>query len=225
MSTAGRIAESTAERFPLRLLQDWLAVKRDEPAKQKGLIILPENRSQTEEAILGTVLGVGPGRTYDSGVHLLMGVAVGARVLISKYAGQELRLRGGNQSHPQLGKEGEVMIIPEVDVYAEILADGATLRPLYDRVVIKRGAEEKVSRGGIIIPDMAKEKALEGEVLAVGSGKVLPNGRMRALVLRSGDRVLFGKYGGTEVEVGGDKLMILREDDVLGTLEAEPAAA
>jgi len=92
------------------------------------------------------------------------------------------------------------------------------LRPLQDRLVVKRVAEQEVSRGGIIIPDSAKEKPVEGEVIAVGNGKVLNDGTVRPLDLKVGDRVLFGKYSGTEIKVDGEENLILREDEVLGVV-------
>ena len=93
------------------------------------------------------------------------------------------------------------------------------LRPLQDRLVVKRLSEEEKTKGGIIIPDTAKEKPLEGEVIAVGNGKVLENGKLHALEIKAGDRVLFGKYSGTEVKVDGEDHLILREDEVLGVVE------
>ena len=94
------------------------------------------------------------------------------------------------------------------------------LRPLYDRIVVKRIEEgEQKSEGGIIIPDSAKEKPIEGEVIAVGNGKVLEDGSVRKLEVKKGDRVLFGKYSGTEVKLDGEEHLILREDDILGVIE------
>ena len=93
------------------------------------------------------------------------------------------------------------------------------LRPLYDRVLVKRIDAETTTKGGLIIPDNAKEKPLEGEVVAVGNGKVLEDGTVRALTVKQGDRVLFAKYAETEVKVGGDTLLLLREDDLLGILD------
>lgn len=93
------------------------------------------------------------------------------------------------------------------------------IRPLNDRVLVKRVKEEEKTKGGIIIPDTAKEKPIEGEVIAVGSGKLLDDGKLRPLDLRAGDRVLFGKYSGTEVKIAGDEHLILREDDVLAVIE------
>ena len=93
------------------------------------------------------------------------------------------------------------------------------IRPLHDRVLIKRVEEEQKTKGGIIIPDTAKEKPAEGKVIAVGNGRVLEDGKIRPLDVKAGDRVLFGKYSGTEVKVDGDEHLILREDDILCVLE------
>ena len=93
------------------------------------------------------------------------------------------------------------------------------VRPLYDRLLVRRVAEEEKTKGGIIIPDSAKEKPSEGEVVAVGSGKLTDKGELRALEVKKGDRILFGKYSGNEIKVEGDELIILREDEVLGVLE------
>jgi chaperonin GroES len=94
------------------------------------------------------------------------------------------------------------------------------IRPLHDRVVVVRREEEKTSPGGIVIPDTAKEKPIKGEVVAVGTGKVLENGQVRALAVKAGDAVLFGKYAGTEIKLDGTEYLILREDDIMGVLES-----
>ena len=93
------------------------------------------------------------------------------------------------------------------------------IRPLHDRVVIKRLEEERTSPGGIVIPDTATEKPIRGEVIAVGNGKILENGETRPLDLKVGERVLFGKYSGTEVKVDGEDVLVMREDDVMAVLE------
>jgi len=93
------------------------------------------------------------------------------------------------------------------------------LRPLHDRVIVKRMEEERVSAGGIVIPDSATEKPIRGEVLAVGNGKILENGEKRALDIEVGDTVLFGKYSGTEVKVDGEELLVMREEDVMAVIE------
>jgi chaperonin GroES len=93
------------------------------------------------------------------------------------------------------------------------------LKPLQDRILVKRLEEEQKTKGGIIIPDAAKEKPQEGKVIAVGDGKVLENGQKIKLSVKAGDKILFGKYSGTEVKVDGEEHLILREDDVLGIVE------
>ena len=93
------------------------------------------------------------------------------------------------------------------------------IRPLQDRVIIKRMEEEKTSPGGIVIPDSATEKPIKGEVIAVGNGLVLDNGEIRPLDLKVGDKVLFGKYSGTEVKLDGEELLVMKEDDVMAVLE------
>jgi len=93
------------------------------------------------------------------------------------------------------------------------------LRPLHDRVVVKRMEEERTSPGGIVIPDSATEKPIKGEVVAVGNGKITDSGEVRALDLKAGDKVLFGKYSGTEVRVDGEELLVMREDDVMAVIE------
>ena len=92
-------------------------------------------------------------------------------------------------------------------------------RPLHDRVVVKRIVADEKTKGGIIIPDSAKEKPVEGEVLAVGNGKVQEDGKLRPLDVKAGDRILFGKYSGTEIKIDGEEHLILREDDILGVIE------
>ncbi|MEM1090297.1 MAG: co-chaperone GroES [Pseudomonadota bacterium] len=93
------------------------------------------------------------------------------------------------------------------------------IRPLHDRVIVRRMEEERTSPGGIVIPDNATEKPIKGEVLAVGNGKILENGEVRSLDLKSGDKVLFGKYSGTEVKVDGEELLVMREDDIMAVIE------
>jgi chaperonin GroES len=93
------------------------------------------------------------------------------------------------------------------------------VRPLQDRILVRRVAEEEKTKGGIIIPDTAKEKPAEGEVIAVGNGKTNEKGELRPLVVKKGDRVLFGKYTGSDIKIDGVDHLILREDDVLGVIE------
>jgi len=94
------------------------------------------------------------------------------------------------------------------------------LRPLHDRVIVKRMEEERVSAGGIVIPDSATEKPIRGKVLATGNGKILENGEKRPLDVKAGDKVLFGKYSGTEVKVDGEELLVMREEDIMAVIES-----
>ena len=95
------------------------------------------------------------------------------------------------------------------------------IRPLHDRVIVKREEEEKKSQGGIIIPDTATEKPIFGKVVAVGKGKILENGEIRPLDLKVGDKILFGKYSGTEVKMDGDELVVMREEDIMAIVEGK----
>jgi chaperonin GroES len=95
------------------------------------------------------------------------------------------------------------------------------IRPLHDRVIVKRLEEERTSAGGIIIPDSATEKPVQGKVVAVGKGKILESGEVRPLDLKVGDKILFGKYGGTEVKVDGEELLVMREEDVMAVIEGK----
>jgi chaperonin GroES len=100
-----------------------------------------------------------------------------------------------------------------------------TVRPLHDRIIVKRIEEKESIKGGIIIPDTAKEKPQEGEVIAVGNGKKTEDGKVIALDVKAGDRILFGKYSGSEIKVDNEEYLILREDEVLGVIEAAKSAA
>ena len=93
------------------------------------------------------------------------------------------------------------------------------IRPLHDRVVVRRREEDRTSPGGIVIPDTAAEKPIQGDVIAVGKGKLLENGDIRPLDLKVGDRVLFGKYSGTEVKLSGEDVLVMREDDIMAVIE------
>jgi len=94
------------------------------------------------------------------------------------------------------------------------------IRPLHDRVVVKRMEEERTSAGGIVIPDSATEKPQRGEIVAVGNGKMADNGEVRALDVKVGDQILFGKYSGTEIKLDGEEVLIMKEEDILGVLAA-----
>lgn len=93
------------------------------------------------------------------------------------------------------------------------------IRPLHDRVVIKRLEEERTTAGGIVIPDTATEKPVRGEIVAIGPGKMLDSGKLIPLSVKTGEKVLFGKYSGTEVKIGGEELVVMREDDIMGIIE------
>jgi chaperonin GroES len=95
------------------------------------------------------------------------------------------------------------------------------IRPLHDRVIVKRPEEERTSPGGIVIPDSATEKPSQGKVVATGKGKILEDGSVRALDVKVGDKILFGKYSGTEVKVDGDDLLVMREDDIMAVIEGK----
>ena len=99
------------------------------------------------------------------------------------------------------------------------------LTPLHDRILVRRVEEAETTRGGIIIPETAKEKPQEGEVIAAGKGKVNEEGKVRPLDVKAGDRILFGKYSGTEIVIDGEDLIIMREEEVLGILEGAPKHA
>jgi chaperonin GroES len=99
------------------------------------------------------------------------------------------------------------------------------IRPLYDRIVVKRIEQQEQMHGGLYIPDTAKEKPQEGEVVAVGKGKRLEDGKVIALDVAVGDRILFGKYSGSDIKLEGEELLIMREDEVLGILDAQPVKA
>ena len=95
------------------------------------------------------------------------------------------------------------------------------IRPLHDRVIVKRLEEERTSAGGIVIPDTAAEKPIQGRIVAVGKGKILEDGKVRALDVKVGDKILFGKYSGTEVKVEGEDLVVMREEDVMAVIEGK----
>ena len=95
------------------------------------------------------------------------------------------------------------------------------IRPLHDRVIVKRLEEERTSPGGIVIPDTAAEKPVQGKIVAVGKGKILDDGNVRALDVKVGDKILFGKYSGTEVKVDGEELVVMREEDVMAVIESK----
>jgi chaperonin GroES len=114
---------------------------------------------------------------------------------------------------------GEATGLLSISIFFNPKGVAMNLRPLNDRVVVKRMEEEQKTAGGIIIPDTAKEKPIQGEVIAAGNGKTMEDGSKRALDVKKGDRVLFGKYAGTEITVEGQEVLIMREDDILAIIE------
>ena len=95
------------------------------------------------------------------------------------------------------------------------------IRPLHDRVIVKRLEEERTSPGGIVIPDSAAEKPSQGKIVAIGKGKILEDGSVRALDVKVGDKILFGKYSGTEVKIDGEELLVMREEDIMAVIEGK----
>src|SRR5512138_364845 len=109
---------------------------------------------------------------------------------------------------------------PDGRAYGEGDLMATKIRPLQDRIIVKRVQEEEKTKGGIIIPDTAKEKPIEGKVIAVGNGKVQEDGKVRPLDVKAGDRILFSKYAGTEIKIEGEEHLIMREEDILGVIES-----
>jgi chaperonin GroES len=191
----------------LRPLNTRIVVKPDDPdERSKGGIIIPDI-AKTKRA-MGTVVAVGPGMLMKSGLRWPMpGLEPGSRVVYSKYAGSEIKL--GGVLH---------VVVRDDDCMAGG-PDDKRLMPLMDRVLVRSDKPVEKSSGGIIIPDTAQEKSLEGEVIAVGPGKVLEDGSVRPLDVKTGDRVTFTKFSGQEMTVGGETFMLFHEDDFLGVVE------
>jgi len=124
---------------------------------------------------------------------------------------------------PSLGQiastRASISLLRYISIGVTVMADKLKIRPLHDRVIIKRTEEERTSPGGIVIPDSATEKPIKGKVIAVGKGKILENGSVRPLDIKAGDNVLFGKYSGTEVKVDGDELLVMKEEDIMAVIE------
>lgn len=197
-----------------------------ERMRPDSLIILPElSRGQAAEKgrwAIGKIISMGPGmkvgmskkwRGGDAYRWPMPDAAIGARVVYRTWAVRAELVRDGKK-YDLVSDEVVDVVINEV---GGTVAD--KLRPLFDRVLIKRIAAKETTAGGIIIPDNAKEKPVEGEILAVGPGRIQENGTVRALDCVVGDRILFGKFSGTEVQVDGVECVILREEDILGIVE------
>src|ERR1700750_2287909 len=120
--------------------------------------------------------------------------------------------------------QAELLVMPACRLVQTLRLQGVysmKIRPLHDRVIVKRLEEERTSPGGIVIPDTAAEKPIQGKVMAVGKGKILEDGKVRALDVKVGDKILFGKYSGTEVKVDGEDLVVMREEDVMAVIESK----
>ena len=196
-----------------RPLYDQILIRPDDPAEKIGSIWIPD--SAREIAMQGTVVAAGKGIcNHRHGGWTLLAVRPADRVLFGSRHMQSNELLIEGKKH---------IVVRQDDLAAILDADGA-IRPLFDRIIVKREPEIETSPGGIIIPDTAKQKAIEGTVLAVGTGQIMESGTVRRFDLKVGDRVLFGRYAGTEVKLGGEERVILREDDVLGVREPEAAA-
>jgi chaperonin GroES len=190
----------------LRPLNTRIIVRPDEPeSRSRGGIIIPDNAK--EKKARGTVVAVGPGMLMKTGERWPMPpISPGDRVLYSKYAGQEVKI--DDVLH---------IVIRDEDCMAGG-KDDAHLTPIHDKVIVRADKAADKTAGGLIIPDVAKDKPLEGEVVAVGAGKILKDGKMRPLDVQAGDRVKFGKFSGFDVEIGGEEFKILHEDDLLGVV-------
>jgi chaperonin GroES len=234
-----RLAAITASRWNVsqlrRLIGGKVLIER-EPGSERmspnSLIIIPDAlRGQVAiqaRYATGFVRAMGPGmkvgmskkwKGNDTYRWPMPDVALGARVIYRTWA-----VRADFERD---GKKYDLVSDEVVDVEIVGGEDMAKFRPLYDRILVKRVEADSKTPGGIIIPDIAKEKPIEGKVLAVGKGRIQENGTIRPLDMVEGDRVLFGKYSGTEIHVEGVECVILREDDVLGIIDepSEGAAA
>jgi len=199
-----------------RPLHDRVLVRRIELAeKTAGGIIIPDTAK--EKPMEGEIVAVGSGARGEDGKIQPLDVKKGDRILFGKWSGTEIKLDGE-----------ELIIMKESDVMGVIdnnlRSDPMKFRPLHDRVVVRRLDAEEKSAGGIIIPDTAKEKPMEGEVIAVGPGARNEQGHIVALDVKAGDRILFGKWSGTEIKLDGEELLIMKESDIMGIIEGSRAA-
>ena len=184
----------------IRPLHDRVIVKRlEEDRTSPGGIVIPDTAA--EKPIQGKVIAVGKGKILESGDVRPLDVKVGDKVLFGKYSGTEVKMDGD-----------ELVVMREEDMAK------MKFRPLHDRVVVKRIDAESKTKGGIIIPDTAKEKPQEGEVISVGPGALDDNGKRVVPDVKAGDFVLFGKWSGTEVKIDGEELLIMKESDIMGVV-------
>ncbi len=189
-----------------RPLYDHVLISRKQAADRVGSIIIPD--AHKEKMLEGTVLAVGQGIVNpQTGILRPADVKVGDRVLFgSQHVGTDVKI------------EDKDLVVCRQNDLATIVREDGTLAPLFDRLVVQR-AEGVKQIGRIFVPDSAVTKTQEGIVVALGSGAILVSGKQMAWDIALGDRVLFGKYSGSEVKVDGKELLILREDDVLGVVE------
>ena len=187
------------------------------PEKSAGGIWIPEVAQQNREGYVGALHGrirkgivkaVGPGRRDIHGKLRRPEVRAGDRITFY-YAAEYDWLVWPDKDH---------VIFPERYIQTVLEGDETMIRPLHDRILVRRMAQTELVRGGMFIPDIAQEKPLEGDVVAVGTGKRLDSGEVTPLDVKPGDRVLFGKYSGTEIVVNGEPLMIIREEELLAIL-------
>jgi chaperonin GroES len=204
-------AEATSEEglelpnYRFRPLNDRVLIRRlGAEEESAGGVIIPDTAK--EKPMEGEVIATGPGTRNELGQIVELDVREGDRILFGKWSGTEVRLGGD-----------DLLIMKESDVMGLLQAN--RFRPLNDRVLIRRLGVEEKSAGGVIIPDTAKEKPMEGEVIATGPGARNELGQIVELDVREGDRILFGKWSGTEVRLGGDDLLIMKESDVMGIVE------
>lgn len=190
----------------LRPLGTRIIVRPDDPeTRSKGGIIIPDTAKQ--KPATGTVVAMGPGMLMKTGGRWPMpDVSEGDKVIYLKYAGTEMKI------------EGVVHLVVRDD---DLIVGGpeGKMKPLGDRVLVRVDKAEEKSVGGIIIPDIAREKPLAGEVVAIGNGKAMEDGTIRPLDVKVGERVNFSKHSGTAAKVNGEPYTIFREDDFLGVIE------
>lgn len=210
----------------------WLRLQPLDMKSDSQLVHLVEGERKRKGSRYATVIATGPGYKTRAGNFIANETRVGDTVIVDALAGQPWdwdfdppRHNAKVEFEEYNGERGEHRVVREQEINC-VARDGKPM-PLYDRLVIRRSESVAASRGGIIIPDEAKPKAITGTVVAVGSGRVLDRGGRRALELREGDLVMFNKYSGTELKVGAEELLVLREDDVIGVVDgsAEAVAA
>jgi chaperonin GroES len=191
----------------LRPLNTRVIVRPDDPdSRSKGGIIIPDQAKVKPAA--GTLVAMGPGMLMRSGARWPMpDLKESYRVVYSQYAGVELEIDG--KIHMVLRDDDLMLGGP----------DAKSMHPLGDRILVRKDKASDLTKGGIIIPDSAKEKVLSGEIVAVGRGKVLEDGIIRPLDVKTGERVRFARYQGTDLLVAGEPFTVFREDDLLGVVE------